>query len=351
MLLGCSASVAEDVTSKGTLPIVPVGSPESTDATYEREYAGLVQAVRYAEIRARTRGVIESVAIDEGQPVKAGDSLFEISAREAQQELLAMRAAAKSAAAGLELARVEHGNTQMLFDKKIVSSAELALTKGKIAALEADLEQAKAAEERAAIDLTHAKLRAPFDGIVNRIPRRTGSLVGDNDLLTTLADTRDVYVYFGVSERQHLELTAGSPGLEPRVVRLKLADGSLHPSTGIIDAVESEVDRETGNLSFRARFQNATGSLKHGSMSTVVVATQLQNALLVPQKSTFEVQGTLYVYAVDDQNRARARAIVPALRLKDSFAIASGIELDERFVLDGLQSIKDGAQIEIEPTS
>jgi membrane fusion protein (multidrug efflux system) len=350
--MACGTSVASDNTAlHAARPMLPVASPQTADAVYEREYVGEVRAVRYAEIRSRLPGMIEAVGADEGQAVQEGHVLFAISAREAQHELMKARAATKSASAELELGRIDQRNAQMLFDKNVVSSAELALAKAKVEALGARLDEAKAAESRAAIDLSYAQLRAPFSGVVNRIPRRVGSIVAEHDLLTTIADTREVYVYFRVSEREYLELEALAPSERSREARLKLADGTIHSSVGVIDAVESEIDRQTGNLAFRARFPNPTGALKHGSSGKVIVATSVHNALLVPQKSTFEVQGNLYVYAVDAENRVRARAIVPRLRLKDAFAVASGLAPEDRFVLEGIQKVKDGAQIDVVPSS
>lgn len=327
----------------------PVATPKPSDTFYEREYVGEVRAARYAEIRSRLKGVIEAVAVDEGQAVKSGDVLFSIGARELQQELLKARAATKSAEAELKLARLEQQNTQLLFEKNVVSEAEMALLSSKIDALSAKLEEAKPAESQANINLTYAKIRAPFDGVLNRIPKKVGSVVSEDDLLTTIADTSEVHVYFRVSEREYLEYQSTTGNKPPSEVSLRLADGRLHSSPGVIDAVESEVNRETGSLAFRAKFPNPDGTLKHGSSAKVVIKTDVRGALLVPQKSTFEVQGKLYVYVLDDENRAKAREIVPKVRLKDAFVVDSGITEKDRFVLEGVQKIKEGTRIEVLP--
>ena len=328
-----------------------MASPKLADTSFEREYVGEVQAVRYAEIRSRLKGLIESVAVDEGQAVKSGQQLFSITAGELQQELLKARAATKSAEAELKLTRLEQENTRMLFDKKVVSNAEMALADSKVEALLARVEESKANGNQLAISLTYAKVRAPFEGVVNRIPRKVGSVVSEDDLLTTIADTSEVFVYFRVSEREYLEYAAGAPEHRSKEISLRLADGSLHPGRGVIDAVENEVSRETGNLAFRARFPNPAGTLRHGSSGKVVVRTSLQSALLVPQKSTFEVQGHLFVYSVDADNTTRAKEIVSKQRVGDSFVVASGLGPQDRFILDGVQKVKEGMQIGVIPPS
>jgi RND family efflux transporter MFP subunit len=346
LLAGCAEAASEPAESR---QVFAVASPTPSDAAYDREYVGEVRAVRYAEVRSRLKGFIEAVAVDEGQSVKAEQLLFSIGASELQQEVLKARAATRRAQAELQLAGLERDNTQMLFDKKVVSNAEMALADSKIESLKAQLEESKASESQAGINLTYAKVRAPFDGVVNRVPHKAGSVVGEEDLLTTLTDTSSVYVYFRVSEREYLEYTSVPPAERPKQVSLKLADGSVYPTPGTIDAVESEFSKETGNLAFRARFANPDSTLKHGSSGKVVITTKVRSALLVPQKSTFEVQGHLYVYALDTENKARAREIVSKQRLKDSFIVASGLEPQDRFVVEGVQKVKEGERIDTVP--
>lgn len=349
-LLGCGRE-SSAASAPATRSTFAVASPKLADTSFEREYVGEVQAVRYAEIRSRLKGLIESVAVDEGQSVKSGQQLFSITAGELQQELLKARAATKSAEAELKLTRLEQENTKMLFEKKVVSSAEMALADSKVEALLARVEESKANGNQMAISLTYAKVRAPFDGVVNRIPHKVGSVVSEDDLLTTITDASEVLVYFRVSEREYLEYAAASPDQRSKDISLKLADGTPHPSRGVIDAVESEVSRETGNLAFRARFPNPGQMLRHGSSAKVVIRTSLQGALLVPQKSTFEVQGRLFVYSLDAENTTRAKEIVSKQRVGDSFVVASGLGPQDRFILEGVQKVKEGMRVDIVPPS
>lgn len=336
--------------SEAPLEEFPVAVPKRGTGTFEREYVGEVHALQRAELRARTRGVIESLAIDEGQPVNAGQLLFTVSVKELQQELRGARAAIVSASAELKAAQLEHANVKMLFERKIASPAELAQVEGKAAALAAKEEVAKAAEGRALVSLQYAEVRAPFDGVVNRIPRKVGSLVADGDLLTTVTNTREVFVYFRVSEAEYLEYAAKGEALA-KEVGFRLADGTLLAQPGVTDAVESEFDRNTGTIAFRAKFANEAGVLKHGSTGKVVVRSDLTDALIIPQKSTFEVQEHVYVYTVDSEGRARARRVVPKLRLKEGFVIESGLKPDERIIVEGIQHVREGLKIAVRGSS
>lgn len=325
---------------------LPVATAASSTVQHEREYVGELRAVRYAEIRSRVNGQLERLAVDEGQQVEKDQLLFAIAATELRQEMLKARASTKRFAAELDLAQIERANTRTLFEKDIVSAAEVALADSRIESLQAGLEEAKANEKQATINVAYSQIRAPFPGTINRILKRAGAQVAEGDLLTTLSDASEVYAYFPVSEREYLEHRA-APGADgPERVQLKLADGRLHPHPGVIDAVESQVDQRTGTLAFRARFPNPDGVLKHGSSGKVVLSTSIAEALVVPQKATFEVQGQLYVYAVDEDNKAHARKIVPKLRLDDAFVIAAGLTAEDRFVLEGVQKVKDGSQLD-----
>jgi membrane fusion protein (multidrug efflux system) len=328
-----------------------VVTPTVANVPYEREYVGEIQAAQRVELRPRMKGVVEAVAVDEGQKVKQGQLLFSISARELQQELSKARAATASALAELKTAQIEQASTKMLFDRNIVADSQVEMAESKIRLLEAKVEESRALENQAGINLTYSRLTAPFDGVINRLPKKVGSLVTENDLLTTLTNTSEVFVYFRVSEQEYLEYTSANTKDQPEEVSLRLANGVMYPRPGVIDAIENEIDRETGNLAFRARFPNPDGLLKHGSTGTVVVRSELKDGLMIPQASTFEIQDQLYVYTVGDDNTARARKVVPRLRLKDAFVIESGLDPDERIITEGIQKLRDGSTIAVRPRS
>lgn len=328
--------------------VLAVARTKRTDAVYEREYVGEVHALRRADVRPRIRGRLEAVAVDEGQPAVAGQLLFSLDDRELLQELHRARASVASAEAELQAAHTERASTKLLFDQDIVSATELALIDAKIAVAKAQVDEATAAARQAEVNLSYSQVRAPFAGVINRIPHKMGSIVEEGDLLTTLTDASEVLVYFRVPESEHLNLAAGDQNGALGEVSFVLANGERLASLGVLDAIESEVDRSTGTLAYRARFANDRGLLKHGSTGKVVVRTPLRGAVTVPQRSTFEVQDHLYLYVVDSGGAARARKIVPKLRLDDLYVVESGIGEGERFVLDGIQKVVDGTQVVVQ---
>ena len=346
LLLALAASCGQSVasTAEDTPAAFPLAQPTTSDVVIERAYVAEIRAARYAEVRTRLKGILEAVSVDEGQQVTAGQPLFTVNARTRKQEVLVARAAIHGVQAELRAAELDVENTRGLRDRNVVSAAELAVAQSKVEMLRAKLEEAKANAERASAELAHAQITAPFDGVVNRIPRKAGSAVGEDELLTTITDTRDVHAYFRLTEREYLELLGEGA---PAAVALRLADGRAFAAEGVIDAVASEFDRETGSLAYRARFANPGAMLKHGSSGKVIVRRAIPNALLVPQRATFDIQGDLYAYVVDDKSVARARKLVVKARHGDAFVVERGLAAGERFVLDGVQKVKDGMTIAV----
>lgn len=332
----------------GAPEVFPIAIPTRTDVTFAREYVGEVRAVQYGEIRSRSLGTITSVLVDEGQSVKAGQVLFTLSAHELQQNLRKSKAETKTAEAELVGAQLKEQNKRLLYEKDVVSDAVMELASSKVALLKAKIDESKATEAQVAVALSYARVTAPFDGVVNRIHHRVGSLVNEEKLLTTITDTREVYVYFRMSEREYLDFGAHAAVATKMPVSFRLADGKLHASKGVIDAVESEFDHETGNIAFRARLPNPDSTLRHGSTGKIVIERELKDVLTIPQRSTFEVQGELHVYVLDADNVAHARRVVPQARVGDSFVISSGLDAQERFVVEGAQRLKEGLVVGID---
>jgi len=330
--------------------VFPVIRPGRATDDVQREYVGEIQAVSRAEVRSRIKGRIEALFIDEGRPVKAGALLFSVSARELQHELRQARAAVASAVAELKAVELDRDNTKMLLEKSVIAPAEMRLIESKVQLLQARLEEARAHEAHVAVNLSYTEIRAPFGGVVNRLPNKVGSLVDEGTLLTTLTNTAEVYVYFRVSEQEYLEYSSGTQASQPRKIGLQLANGDLFPLKGVIDATENEIDRNTGTIAFRARFSNPDGRLKHGGSGKILIGTSVENALTIPQKSTFEIQDHVYVYVVDGEGIAHARRIVPRLRMGDVFVVESGLEPDEQVIAEGAQKIQDGAHVAIRST-
>lgn len=323
----------------------PVTKPRTQTVSYHHEYVAELLSVQYVEIRNRVKGTIERVLADEGQSVRAGQKLFIISNKHYRHDLEQAEATTKSVYADLKAVKIELVNSKKLFEKNIISQAEVELLEAKADALQAKYEEAQAAEQQARLNLSYSDIEAPFTGVINRIPHKMGSVVEEGTMLTTISNSSSIFAYFNVSEKDYLEYARQKRDGKPQTVSLKLADGMMYQYSGTVETAESEFDKSTGNIAFRARFANTNGLLRHGSSGKVLVKNEIPNALLVPQKSTIEVQEHLYVFVVDSSNTVRMRKILPAVRLPQFYVVSSGLQADDRFILEGVQRVRDGAKI------
>lgn len=332
-------------TKKETTQNFQVFNPIIKDTIYHREYIAEINAFQNVEIRSRIHGIIEKIHVDEGRTVKQGQTLFTISNSSFQQELVKAQAMLRSAVTELKAVEIELQNTKRLTDKNIVSKTELEMLKAKIEVMKAKIEEARANEAQAKLNLSFTEIKAPFDGIINRIPNKTGSLVDEETLLTSISNNRDVFAYFNVSEIDYLEYASKKGRDKSDKITLILANNEMYDHKGKIETSESEFDKGTGNIAFRARFANPDHLLKHGSSGKIKIDSDLKNAMIIPQKSTFEIQENLYVFVVGSDNVVKMKQITPKLRMENLFVVESGLKLNDHIIYEGIQLVKDGDKI------
>jgi len=239
-----------------------VTNPLLMDTSITKEYVSQIKSVRNIQIRAQEKGYLQNIYVDEGQEVSAGQLLFRIMPNMLENELLKAKAAQKSA-------EIDFQNTKTLADKNIVSKNEQAM-------MQAKLDQAKAEVASAKLHLSFTEIKAPFDGTIDRIPLKLGSLIDEGMLLTSLSDNSQVFAYFNVSEPEYLDYQTNVKGRGDRHVNLLLANNQLLKYQGKVQVIESEFDNETGNIAFRAKFPNPDKLLKNGETGKVLMIVPIK---------------------------------------------------------------------------
>lgn len=309
-----------------------VTNPVQKDTTITKEYVSQIHSIQHIELRAQERGYLEKIYIDEGQFVKKGQLLFQIMPKLYQAET-------QRAQAEADFAEIEYKNTKRLADSKVVAQNELAMAKAK-------LDKAKAELALTKVHLQFTEIRAPFDGIIDRFHVRLGSLVDEGDLLTNLSDNSKMWVYYNVPESEYLDYKAKLKGDSKPKVSLLMANGKMFDYPGIVETIEGEFNNETGNIAFRATFPNPKGLLRHGETGNVEMTVPLKNAILIPQKATFEVLDKKYVYVIDKNNTIKSREVKIAAELPHIFAISEGLSTGDKILLEGLRLVQENQKIE-----
>lgn len=314
--------------------VYAVTSPLRQDTEITSEYVAQVRAIQHIELRALEHGYLQEIFVDEGQDIEKGTLMFQIMP-------IIYKAEVSRSKAEVDKARIEYKNAKLLADKKVIASSELALAK-------ATLDRAKAELSLANAHLRLTEVHAPFSGIMGRFHVRKGSLLEEGELLTTMSDNSTVWVYFNVSEKEYLEYKSRADSDSAKTVELRMANGELFDQVGTIETIEADFNNETGNIAFRAAFPNPEGLLRHGETGKILMRVPLADALLIPQKATFEILDKRYVYVVDDEGVVRTRAITVAAELPHRYVVDSGLEEGERILLEGLRKVHEGDAIEVE---
>lgn len=336
-MTGCSTNAEE---KKEEAVNYLVTSPLQKDTTITKDYVCQIHAIRHIELRAQQRGYIQTIYVDEGQRISQGQLMFQIMPKLYEAELHKAQAEAKFAA-------IEYQNTKKLADSKIVAPNELAMS-------DAKLDKAKAEVDLAETHLGFTRIRAPFSGMMDHFQVRQGSLVDEGALLTTLSDNSKMWVYFNVPEAEYLDLKTRTAANGMLNVTLMMANNKLFPYPGVVQTIEADFNNETGNIAFRATFPNPKGLLRHGETGNVRMTLPLTNALIIPQKATFEVLEKRYVYIVDKDNIIRSREITIAAEMPHIFAVQAGLKKDDRILLEGLRQVRENEKIRtkfVQPTA
>ncbi len=329
----CNTSCKQKAEEKDTEEKLLVTSPLKMDTTIVNSYVGQIRSIKHIELRAQERGYLEKSYVDEGSFVHKGQLLFKIMPQLYNAEM-------QKAEAEVEMEQIEYQNTKKLRDSNIVAPNELAMAKAKLKKAQAELNLRK-------VHYQFTEIRAPFDGIIDRLQVRPGSLVDEGDLITTLADNSQMWVYYNVPEAEYIDYKT-KHHTEVAQVDLIMANHEKFKYPGKIETIEADFDNETGNIPFRATFPNPDGLLRFGETGNVEMVVPLKNALLIPQKATFEVLEKKYVYVIDKDDRVQAREVTIGADMNDLYEITSGLTVNDKILLEGLRKVKNNDKITYE---
>ncbi len=309
-----------------------VTSPIQKDTMFFHEYVAQVRSISHIELRSQERGYLQNIYVDEGQFVKQGQLMFQIMPLLYQAEMQKSQAEAN-------FAEIEYQNTKSLADSNIVSQNELALAK-------AHLDKAKAELSLAQAHLSFTDIRAPFDGMMGRFFVRLGSLIDEGELLTTLSDNSKMWVYYNVPEAEYLDYITRTKDKNQLKVKLQMANHQLFDHHGIVETIEADFNNETGNIAFRATFPNPKGILRHGETGNVLMPVFFKDALIIPQKATFDILDKKYVFVIDEKNIVRQKQITVGEEVTHLYVVTGGLSATDKILLEGLRKVKNDQEIQ-----
>jgi membrane fusion protein (multidrug efflux system) len=340
-------------------PEVFVAPVTQQDVPVYLELVGQTLGYQDVDIRARIEGFLETVNFREGSFVRSGDLLYQIDRKPLEATLAAAKAEQATAEANLAKANNDVQRYTPLVAKQAVSQQELDDARSAQAATHAQVEAAKAAVEKASLDLGYARVASPLNGLVGTTLVKPGNLVGrgESTLLTTISQIDPIKFRTAVTEADYLRLAKRFPariGAEPVATNaeLTLADGSVYAHRGKLSIVDRAVDPTTGTLSVEFLFPNPDFVLRPGQYGKVRQLLETKpNALLIPQRAVMELQNLYSVAIVDSAGKVAFKNVKVGPRVGPLWVIEDGLKPGESVVVEGLQKIKDGATVSAKPAA
>ncbi|MBA6151744.1 efflux RND transporter periplasmic adaptor subunit [Gelidibacter maritimus] len=339
LFLSCGEKEQAPQGPQGPMPFQVTTIPQKTVTGYTT-YPTSIEGVNNSEVRPKISGYITEVLVDEGQKVRKGQTLFRLETQTLSQD-------AAGAKANVNAAQVEVDKLKPLVEKNIISSVQLETAKAKLL-------QAQSAYNSIGANIDYANIKSPVDGYVGSIRLRKGTLVSPTspEPLTTVSDISKVYAYFSMNEKEYLDFIQNANGenIKEKIknfpeVTLILANGSTYDQKGTIETINSQVNAKTGSISFRAVFNNDSRLLTNGNSGKIRVPKTYSNVVVVPKESTYEQQGSYYVYKLTEGDMAASTRIAVIADVENVYVVSEGLQEGDKIVAKGVAKLRGDTQI------
>ena len=337
----------------GGAPECAVQTLQPATVNLTSSYPATIKGKQDVEIRPQVAGFITKVCVDEGSMVRKGQVLFIIDPTQYEAAARSAKAAVATAEAAVSTQQITVDNKRALNKKNIISDYDLAMAENSLASAKAQLASAKAQLISAEQNLGFTNVKSPSDGIVNDIPYRLGSLVSPSITtpLTIVSDITEMYVYASLTEKELLELVRKDGSQSAAVetypeVQLQLSDGSTYDQKGKIETISGVINANTGAVSIRATFPNSNHLLRSGGMGNLIIPYHMENALVVPQKATTEIQDKKFVFLQQPDNTVKMNEItILNIDNGQEYVVTSGLKQGDLIVIENVGTLKDGQTI------
>jgi membrane fusion protein (multidrug efflux system) len=333
-------------------PTVEVAPAVQKDIPITTEWVGSLDGYVNAEIRPQVEGYLLRLDYREGSFVRRGGLLFEIDPRQFQAALDQAKADLARAQAAEERARLDVSRFTPLVAEKAISQQELDNALSNERQAQANVQAARAAVDRARLNLEWTRVTSPIDGIAGIAKAQTGNLVNSQTVMTTVSQVDPIKAYFSPSEQEYMawSQSGGIVGARKGALQLILANGTQYPYRGDPVIQDRSVDPRTGTITVAGVFPNPDRLLRPGQFAKVRAVTRtVQGALLVPQRAVSELQGNFQIAVVGPDNKVDVRTVEMGERVESLWLVTKGLSPGDRVVVEGVQKVKAGMVVDPKP--
>lgn len=341
-LVSCGGGGGRPTFGDNEFPVTTVGT---SNADMQSTFPAMIKGVQDVEIRPKVQGFLTQINVKEGQTVSAGQILFVLDNETYQAQVRQAQAAVNTAQQQVNTAQLTYENSKMLHENKVIGDYELKTSENAFESAKAQLAQAQAAVASAREQLSFCYVKSPASGVVGTLPFKKGALVSASNTLTTVSNISSMEVYFSVTEKDAMTLSAAGLGSLPPV-KLQLADGSIYAHEGKVIKMSGVIDQATGTVQLIATFTNPEKLLKSGGAGTIIIPRQATSAIIIPQSCVSEVQNKKFVYTLGKDNKVKYTEIkVDPQDDGNSFIVTDGLKAGDKYVTNGITKLNDGMEI------
>ncbi len=342
---------------------IPVVEVIQKDVPIYQEFVGQIYGKNDIPIRARVSGFLDAIHFDEGTYVQKDQLLYTVDPQPMEAKLAGELSNLAEAKTQLAKAESDLGRIKPLAKINAVSKSDLDATQAQYDAALANVQAVESSVRLARINLSYCKIMSPITGLIGKTQAKVGEFVGQDPnpvILNTVSTIDTVHVEFYLVESDYLGLARrfvesqherresnylNEERTEGRLI-LILSDGTEFNYKGRVNFVDREVNPETGSLLVQTAFPNPGALLRPGQYAKVKAKMDVvKDALLVPQRCIMELQGTHYVYVVSDSSKVENRQIVTGPKYEDFWLVESGLEPNDKVVIDALQKVQPGMPV------
>ena len=348
-LISCGVNLPKETQSSFETMTV-----KKSDIELPYKFSARMKGQNDVTVTPQVSGQLMKICVAEGQQVKKGQTLFIIDSRNAQLELEAAQANLQAALAQENSAKLEYESNKNLFEKKIVSSYMLNNSENSYKQAQASVAQARAAVNRAKVNLGFCTITATVPGIIGEIPVRTGDQVSPMTQLTMLSGNTTMDAEFSLTEsiiegmvQEGINITDKEKylaNLPPATFVMK--NGTEYPHKGRIVSMSGVVNAATGSLTLKVSFPNPEGHLYSGIQGTVVINLAESDVIVIPQNAVVRLQDKSIVYKVQADSTATAIDVTTAdTGNGKDFIVTSGLNVGDRIVTTGANNVTEGLKV------
>jgi membrane fusion protein (multidrug efflux system) len=308
-------------------------------------YPATIKGVQDVEIRPKVQGFITQINVKEGQTVSAGQTLFVLDNATYQAQVRMAEASVNTAQQQVNTTQLTYENAKLLHANKVIGDYELQTSQNSYESAKAQLAQAKASLASARETLSFCFVKSPAAGVVGTLPYKKGALVSASNSLTTVSNISSMDVYFSVTEKDAMVISANGLNSIP-AVKLQLADGTVYTHEGKVTKMSGVIDQATGTVQLIASFVNPEKKLKSGGAGTIIIPRIASSAIIIPQSCVSEVQNKKFVYTLGKDNKVKYTEIkVDPQNDGNNYIVTDGLKTGDKYVTNGVTKLTDGMEI------